>query len=227
MTLGSRLKRFIEKHYTSQKDFASQLSIDCTLISRYINEKVIPGVEILMKFTSAGISSDWLISGIGSMYAKNTVGMDLSEKYQNDIETEDNKPFYRIVLWIKENYGSLENFSLIMNINRNELFSTLYDKLVPDLSFIDMLRSSGCNTNWLITGEGSQYANNPIGEILQSKKFAKLLQGNLSPVAEQKKKESEKLFSLEDVVNIFRLAIRIDTNEISENKVEAKHAKQK
>ncbi|MGA2296577.1 MAG: helix-turn-helix transcriptional regulator [FCB group bacterium] len=223
MKLTERLKIFIENNYKTQKEFAEKANIDITALNRYLSGKVSPGVDVLNKFNIAGVSIDWLINGTGSMYAKNPKGYELSNHTEIQEIIDTSTPYKRIIKWINENYGSLNNFALLMDINLEDLKNTLYENVVPDLSFITILNRSGCNTDWILTCEGSMYANNPIGEILKSKQYVTMLnQGELLNEVNQEM-DNAKLEFFEDLINKLRLAIRAEFNEKSKSQIEDKH----
>jgi transcriptional regulator with XRE-family HTH domain len=166
MTSGQRLKKFIEQVYDSQKIFAEQLGIAPSMLNRYVLDKNMPGGDVLLKFKQTGLSIDWFLDGTGSMIIR-----DFSLKIdEEDINDQDILPHTRIMKWIRINYGSIENFAVIMNVDYYLLENILENELVPDPGFINVLRMAGCNINWLSTGKGDQYENNHIGIILKMRK---------------------------------------------------------
>ncbi len=167
MTIGNRIKKYISEAYKTQTNFAQSTGVRVAVINRYVNDKALPGADVLIKFKKAGMSIDWLLDGSGTMYANNAVGQQLRKKIENEIEPEPDTPFDRIKVWIRENYSSLENFSLIMNTDHNELFDILYKNSIPGTEFINMMTRAGCNMSWISNGTGEQYADNPAGMLLQ------------------------------------------------------------
>ncbi len=164
MTIGQRIKKFIDRVYGTQKKFACQVNISRTILNRYIADINLPGADVLYKFKKAGMSIDWLLDGSGSMFAR-----DFQMQYSNKEDTEQlqDLPHRRIKKWINKNYGSLENFAIIMNIDYYLMENFLENESVPDPNFTNILRMAGCNIRWLSTGEGDEYANNNIGQILR------------------------------------------------------------
>lgn len=166
MTIGQRLKRFIENVYGSQSHYAKITGITPTVLSRYIQEKNAPGVDVLLKFKKTGLSIDWLLDGQGSMLLPDYDFMDNQETGGAAF----GQPLKRLRKWISENYGTKEKFAVTTNIDLRILESTLDSELVPDPNFLKMINMAGCNISWLSTGKGSPYANNHIGVMLEMRK---------------------------------------------------------
>ncbi len=61
------MKVFIKKNYGSQKHYADYLDISPVALSRYISDIIKPGLDMLLKFQSSGLSVDWLLDEVGSM----------------------------------------------------------------------------------------------------------------------------------------------------------------
>ncbi len=59
---GSRLKSILENNDISQKDFAEKLEITEATLSRYINNLIVPKIEIVDKMANfLGVTVDYLI----------------------------------------------------------------------------------------------------------------------------------------------------------------------
>jgi transcriptional regulator with XRE-family HTH domain len=168
MTIGKRIELFILSCYETQASFSRETGISYSLLSKMIRDKHQPSVETLKKFQQAGMSIDWLLDESTSMYAKNANGERLKKA-----NTESDDPvkltiINRVKLWIKNNFGSIRNFAEILNLPYDELFTILNEDFIPNTTLIKALRSVGCNTDWLFTGEGPQSLNNqeiPIFKI--------------------------------------------------------------
>jgi transcriptional regulator with XRE-family HTH domain len=65
---GDRLRAFIRARYRSQKIFAEIVGMSQAQVSFYVGENHLPGLEVLLRFQSAGLSIDWYLSGEGEMY---------------------------------------------------------------------------------------------------------------------------------------------------------------
>ena len=75
MEFNERLKQFIKLNFDSQTEYAVKLSIDSSLLNRYIKGNTKPDVKTLVRLYNSGLSIDWLLTGIGSMYAANINGL--------------------------------------------------------------------------------------------------------------------------------------------------------
>jgi hypothetical protein len=175
MNLSERLSLFISKNFKNQQEFADAAGVDKNTISRYKGRKFNPNSNILLKFQDVGLSIDWLLNGIGIMYAKNNKGIRLAEKFIDANPIKVDKPFGRIKKWIFDNYGCLQNFVIINNLKYDDIYLTLYEDSIPDLNFIKVLHKSGCDPDWILTGSGSSFAENPMGELLQNQLIQELL----------------------------------------------------
>lgn len=58
---GVKLKKFAKDHYGSLKNLAKKLGIDQSQISRYMNGKVVPSSDFLIKLSKLGCNIDWLL----------------------------------------------------------------------------------------------------------------------------------------------------------------------
>jgi transcriptional regulator with XRE-family HTH domain len=62
MDLGSKLRTFAEKEYGSFKAFAQALGIKQPNLTAYLNNKNMPGGDMLMKLHKLGCDINWLLS---------------------------------------------------------------------------------------------------------------------------------------------------------------------
>lgn len=69
MTFGERLKYFAKERYGGVGNFAKACGIHSAQMSKYISGVNEPMRPVLEKFSEAGLSLDWLVSGIGQMDA--------------------------------------------------------------------------------------------------------------------------------------------------------------
>lgn len=77
---------------SNMSNMARKLGINRNQMQTYVTNTT-PSADVLRKFVDIGISSDFLLTGKGSMFADNKKGQQLKLKY--DIEFEKGK--YRIV----------------------------------------------------------------------------------------------------------------------------------
>lgn len=166
MTLGQRLKKFISERYGSQKIFADVTGISRVNLSKYIYGTSSPNANTLAKFKEAGLSIDWLIDGSGSML----ILEEANEIPKGNQAETINLPFDRLKGWIEENYGTVGEYALAINYDLFILENILKHELFPDPDFITLVKKSGCNTDWLVTGTGSHFADNHTGNLLRLRK---------------------------------------------------------
>ena len=212
MNLPERLTLFITKNFNSKKEFAEFSGIDNNYLSRYVYERFMPSAEILIKLQDSGLSIDWLLKGVGIMYAKNPVGLKLSEKFVKINQSTEEKPFNRVKKWILDNYGSLRNFVIINNLIYEDIYLILFEEAFSDLNFINILYKSGCNPDWIITGTGSQYTKNPMGELLQNQIVKELLLNKNQVQNNIKDNNLEKLIPYDDILKIINIAMLSNGN---------------
>lgn len=76
----------------------------------------------------------------------------------------------RLRYFIKIVYdGRSADLARAMGISAQALSSYLSGKRNYGIHFIEKLWKVGCNTNWLLYGDGLVFANNPVGQQLQQK----------------------------------------------------------
>ena len=70
-TLGERLKNYITAQYGKGKQgvFAKAVRLKDSQVSDYITGRTTPGGEVLQRFAEAGMNTNWLLTGRGSMTA--------------------------------------------------------------------------------------------------------------------------------------------------------------
>ncbi|MBI5326443.1 MAG: helix-turn-helix transcriptional regulator [Ignavibacteriae bacterium] len=169
MTLGARINLFIHCCNQSQHNFANYIAINRGYLNRIINDKISPGVEILSKFVAAGLSVDWLIEGKGSMFADNKTGNELKLKIINE-GLGSNSLGSRLLSWICREHDNPESFCNKFSIDYDRYFRMIFDSAIPDMEFINTIKSAGCNITWLYTGKGPQNLMHPNGVAAKSRK---------------------------------------------------------
>jgi transcriptional regulator with XRE-family HTH domain len=80
MEFGKRLRTFVVAAYSEVREFAAELDVSSSTASMWFGSKKIPGGESLEKILNAGCSLDWLVGGIGNMFADNEAGRKHREK---------------------------------------------------------------------------------------------------------------------------------------------------
>ncbi|MFP4527886.1 MAG: hypothetical protein ACLFQX_04995 [Candidatus Kapaibacterium sp.] len=121
---------------------------------------------MLLKFHEAGMSIDWLINEEGPIFADNPRGYELRGDISESSDRTPANPYDRILGWININFGSLKNYAYVTASDYNELHCIFFGDYLPGPEFVRDLVHAGCNTEWLSTGEGNSYADNPMGRFL-------------------------------------------------------------
>ena len=173
MELGKRLECFIKNCYETKTNFAAQTKLANSAISRYLIDGSTPTADMLLKFNEAGLCIDWLLTGYGSMFAHNEKGKsfrDQDDAITNKLDT----PYNRIKSWINDNYGSIQMFAVTYDLDYNEIINMLNKDLLPDMDIISFISTAGCSLDWMSSGDGSPYEENPVGLILKMRKESKL-----------------------------------------------------
>lgn len=169
MSLSNRLNDFIAKNYKSTANFAKASKISHALVEAIIEDEKQPDNTNLLQFHRAGVNIDWLLTGYGNFFAKNSVGQALQQISNNNSRSEVNDIISRINQWIDQNFQSIQEFQLLAELSKEELEQNLNSNLAPTPEFMLALANAGCNVDWIMTGIGSPFASNPKGVILKMK----------------------------------------------------------
>lgn len=70
-TIGSRIREFIDKDFGAYKEFAEKLGIHASVLSQYLNDKVMPGSDFLRKIGESGGDLNYIITGVRGTEAVN------------------------------------------------------------------------------------------------------------------------------------------------------------
>jgi hypothetical protein len=192
MDVPKRIKLFAIKFYGTQKNFCDEIDENPLNFYRYTKGTCLPGFEKLIKFHKAGMSIDWLMSGRGAYFARNTRGFELQGIYEKEFSPDTIKPYRRITNWILDHYGSIKFFSLLTNVDYRELHEILIKGYATPTEFIITVIRSGCNPDWISTGESTMYANNPNGILLKHDKYHFLKELDILEKEENKQMEKKK-----------------------------------
>lgn len=151
----------------TKSEFAKRIGISHQSLNKYLNNEN-DLQKISIRLFNRGFSIDWLYSGKGNHYFETTNSEILVENIK-DYDYSVQK--IRIKNWIEENYESLIEFEIERDFERyviQRLFED--DKQIPYL-ILKRIENAGCNIKWSITGKGSHYADNPIGNKLRENKL--------------------------------------------------------
>jgi transcriptional regulator with XRE-family HTH domain len=171
MEIFKRLRLFIEQNFLSTREFCELCNCDKSQICRYVNGVKQPSATILQKFYMAGLSIDWLFSGMGDMFASNEQGNILkNQHYQKGKDKNIEVINERIKQWISENFNTVDNFLVKSDISSVRLNKELTGTNLPTPEFMLCLSNAGCNIDWVLNGFGKEYSNNNEGFVLQTKK---------------------------------------------------------
>jgi len=170
MTIGQRLKKFIDTCYGSQRSLSESLHITEQSLSRYILDRHFPNLEILLKLKGLGLSIDWLLDGSGNMITPGFEEQFTTSKVNRIVGDSMKTPFERIQFFIEWNYGTLEKFAIVVNKDISILEDALINNFVPDTDIVEMMYKAGCNVSWLASGKGTTYADNIQGILLKMKR---------------------------------------------------------
>jgi len=89
----------------------------------------------------------------------------------------------RLLDFIIQNYGSIKEFAKVSGISDSTISRYINDKSSPGLDKLQTMTELGMSVDWWLTGNGSMYANNKAGQLLQKKNIDKVEdgEGNESP----------------------------------------------
>ena len=177
MQFGNRLKKFITTCYENQTVFADKLNVNQATVSRYVNETNQPDLENLIKMQELGLSIDWLIGGIGSMFAENEIGKKLRCEYFNFDCDRDEPLKDQIIGWIKTYYGSIERFALCTHTPLKSVYKILELNETTPPSFLELLEFAGCNLAWLNCLSKNKFSDSFLGNYF-SHRYNSIKNGN-------------------------------------------------
>lgn len=134
-TLGERLtevlKYYVSKgKFTSQNEMAEKWGITTTSISYYVNDKQIPGGDVLQKFAVAfpEINMDWVLTDNGTMlkgkqeYAQYLLGDEAPQV------TEESQASYESLLMLKKAKELVSSWDLF-NARMSEVRTMIHTDL--------------------------------------------------------------------------------------------------
>lgn len=162
------LARFIQLFKTSgltKSEFAEKIDVSHQSLNKYLSDEN-DIQKISIRLFRYGISIDWLYSGKGEPLIGDVKDESLVT-YIKDYDYLIQKK--RIKNWIEINYKSLVEFEISRDFERYEIQNIFNnDKPIPYL-IAKRIENAGCNIHWSMTGVGSSYAENIIGNKLKEK----------------------------------------------------------
>jgi transcriptional regulator with XRE-family HTH domain len=157
-----RFKKIFRSSGLSKSEFADSIEISHQSLNKYL--KLQNSIQkISLRIFNAGYSIDWLYSGNGNPLLKTVEDKELSniiKSYDYKIQNE------RIKEWIYRNYENIIEYEIARGFKRNEIQRIFDEGLDIPYLILRRIENSGCNLHWSLTGEGSQYADNVIGNKL-------------------------------------------------------------
>ena len=169
MTLGTRLKKFIDIVYKNTSEFSDILESSRSSIARYITDSNHPDAKQLAKMNELGMNINWLLNGSGSMFDDNPNGRRLKKihtNYENKFESSVSE---RIKYWIEVNFKSINAFAVCTHLPVDKIKEFLESVDVGDPIVIEMLERSGCNTDWALSGDGDLFNDSLMGCLLRQR----------------------------------------------------------
>lgn len=207
MTFGERLEYFIENYYSSKKDFADDIGIPFSSLSRYIADRSAPTYITLEAFAKVGISIDWLLTGEDNCWRANIFELALDNpniKFKIDVIEDCYK---RAFTFIKDHYQDIESLAYSIDVDEDHIVDLLSQK-VPDPELLKLLNKIGCNVIWFYTGKGTIYSDTVLGYILK-KTYSDF---------EARKNDLKGIDSIDDFYKIIRIAVQSVINPMNKFK---------
>ena len=118
MGFSKNIRRFLSAVYPelSLKELADKLKMDYTGLTRHIKGDVTPSLDKMPIFYQLGVTTDWLITGEGSIFNQTPEGKEAQEKFLcaisigNEIPTGTKMTNEMIIQEIIDRFGSIDNF---------------------------------------------------------------------------------------------------------------------
>ena len=160
------LKRFIklfDATRLTKSEFAKKINISHQSLNKYLNDEN-DLQKISLRLFKEGVSIDWLYSGNGEPYineSNSSIVLTRIEDFDYSIQKK------RIKEWIDKNYENVIEFEIVRGFERYEVQNIFKDDRQIPYLILKRIENAGCNIQWSITGEGSQFADNVIGNKLR------------------------------------------------------------
>jgi hypothetical protein len=193
-----RLTTIIERHYNdSRSDFARAIGKTPQNLNAFFRQDSKPGSDFLTEIFRLGFSSDWLLTGEGSMYADNEAGRALAQKFgasneaiesngQKEISTGETpeaiyaraKRWQLVREWLTETGTMTEWYFMANSVDGGISLEFLMfmeavcpePEELPDIQpFWAWLNKSGINTDWLKGGHGPAWNEEKWGAELRER----------------------------------------------------------
>lgn len=152
----------------SRKEFCEIIGIRDNVYTRFINNNQLTS-DISLKIHELGINSTWLLTGKGEKFVDNIAGNRLKELVEENEPKEENLMYYKISLWIKAHFYSIENFEEVYDIKEKNYFELIRNSSQLPYDLCKIFKDEGFNLAWLYHNTEIPYMKSVNG--LQKKKW--------------------------------------------------------
>ncbi|MBK6418507.1 MAG: helix-turn-helix transcriptional regulator [Ignavibacteria bacterium] len=100
-----RIRAFIEDVYGTYRAFALATGLSPQHVNRYVSptlENSSPTLDTLAKFADAGMSIDWVITGLGSRFAPTVKGLEFARQFGVSLPATTAEPSITVSIPIQE-----------------------------------------------------------------------------------------------------------------------------
>ena len=161
--LQKQLHKILYLTSKSKAEFSRKLDISQQSLDKYLMGKS-DIQKLSIRLFEFGVNLNWFYSGEGKVFIDSDEIILNENRESSEILIRQKN---RINYWIKKHYDSLIDFENQNSITKNDLKEILKEDNVFNYTLIKVLKKSGCNTDWILTGEGSLYSNNEVGKELK------------------------------------------------------------
>lgn len=163
----TRFHRLLLTSGLTKSDFAKKINISHQSLNKYL--KNFNDIQKLtLRLFRNGFSIHWLYSGKGEPLLNSEEHLVDAQIIKDFNYREQNT---RIQEWIMDNYINIIEFEIVRGFRRNEIQRIFDEDLVIPYKILRRIENAGCNILWSLTGNGTQFADNIIGNKLKSKKL--------------------------------------------------------
>jgi len=123
--------------------------------------------------------------------------------------------FERLRFFVENNFNSTRIFCELSGIDKSQICRYISGNMQPSASILQKLYLIGLNINWLLSGNGSIFADNPKGNELKAKHEDKYSDDTIKEVKERVKQWiSDNFTSLESFIEKNKLSPENLLNEL-------------